>query len=489
MTNLQDPITRRQALGIGVSATLATTTLAACSNTKTTHHKSSSQNNRTRSVIFMVADGMSLGVPTLAEPFSQSLRGTTTNYCSILRDTTKVRSLVDMASADSLVTDSAAASSSWGCGHRINNGAINMTPDGRALTPITHRARNAGLRTALVTTTTITHATPAGFAANVLDRNNENKIAQQYLAAEIDILLGGGRSHFDPNLRPDKLDLAAQFQNAGYTTYQTRAQLLESKSPERMLGLFYHGHLPYTIDHINDPKLQADVPTLAEMTRTALNSLANHQPGFILQIEGGRVDHAAHANDAAGMFHDQLAFDDAIGVVREYQKNHPDTLVIITTDHGTANPGLNGMGARYTGSTTAFEKLTLAKASYGKLFAAIRARNLETATADDIIKIINEKLGLTLEADEATALLNTLNGNKPHELSRQHRNTVGIVGQILSNHNGIGWTGVSHTADYALLTAFGPGQNRFAQLQKNTDIHGQLLDLLNLNTAKTPANS
>src|SRR4029434_4694557 len=109
----------------------------------------------------------------------------------------------------------------------------------------------------------------------------------------------------------------------------------------RVLGLFWSDHLPYTIDRNREPAMQSRVPTLAEMTSSALQNLSHSPDGFLLQVEGGRVDHAAHDNDAASMLHDQLAFDDAIGVALEFAKEHGDTLVIITTDHGTGNPGLS----------------------------------------------------------------------------------------------------------------------------------------------------
>jgi alkaline phosphatase len=119
--------------------------------------------------------------------------------------------------------------------------------------------------------------------------------------------------------------------------------------PQKVLGLFYDSHLPYTIDHIHSDALKRTVPTLAEMTRKALEILGDAPNGFLLQVEGGRVDHAAHANDAASIMWDQLAFDDAVEVVYEFVAKRDDTLMIVTSDHGNANPGLNGMGRRVRG--------------------------------------------------------------------------------------------------------------------------------------------
>src|SRR5262249_49729481 len=144
-----------------------------------------------------------------------------------------------------------------------------------------------------------------------------------------------------------------------------RDALLQNPGDEpRMLGLFHASHVPYSIDRNRDPAIAKQAPTLAEMTQAALSSLSKSEKGFLLQVEGGRIDHAAHDNDAPAMRWDQLAFADAIGTVVKFQLERPDTLVVITADHGTGNPGLNGMGDSYQKSTTCFERLAKASASF-----------------------------------------------------------------------------------------------------------------------------
>ena len=157
-----------------------------------------------------------------------------------------------------MVTDSAAASSAWGGGQRVNNGSINVDFSGKEVTPIAAiLKKNCNARIGLVTTATVTHATPAGFAASISSRGNENSIAPQYLN-RVDVIL-------------------------------------------------------------------AD------------------DPPFLLQVEGARVDHAAHLNDIAGLLGDQLAFDDALAAMLAMIAGRDDILIVVTSDHGNANPGLNGM--------------------------------------------------------------------------------------------------------------------------------------------------
>ncbi|MDY7109537.1 MAG: alkaline phosphatase, partial [Planctomycetota bacterium] len=121
------------------------------------------RNREVRNIIFMVSDGMSPGVPELAESFSQLVRGRSTNWHELARDPRTSRGYLQTGSLSSMVTDSAAASTAWASGSRAFNGALNVLPDGTRLTPVGRLARTAGRALGLVTTTTITHATPAGF--------------------------------------------------------------------------------------------------------------------------------------------------------------------------------------------------------------------------------------------------------------------------------------------------------------------------------------
>ena len=140
------------------------------------------------------------------------------------------RSLQDTASANSPVTDSAAAGSAWGCGQRINNGAINYDPQGKALKPILSYAKEAGKQTGLVTTCRLTHATPAAFTVNVKERGMENAIARQYLEREVDVLLGGGARHFlQEQADGSVVDYGAKFREAGYTLATDRDELMAGR--------------------------------------------------------------------------------------------------------------------------------------------------------------------------------------------------------------------------------------------------------------------
>lgn len=424
-----------------------------------------------RGVVFIVSDGMSPGVLTLAQAFSQQIRKTDTCWWQLLQRQDTVKGLMDTASANSLVTDSAAASSSWGSGQRVNNGMINVTPNGKFLEPIAVTLQKRGIRTGLVSTATITHATPAGFAANVAKRDNEESIATQYLN-RVDILLGGGEKFFDPAKRSDKKDLWSEYRAAGYEVARNAAELAALPTG-KMLGVFSDGHLPFSLDRKHDESLKKIVPELAVMAAKALGEMLNKDQRFLLQIEGARVDHAAHLNDIAGLLHEQLALDDAIAVVTKMLAGRDDVLVIVTSDHGNSNPGLNGMGASYQRTNQHFSRIADISASFEKIQSDLAAGKIT-----DIAAYIQSKTGYLLDQKEAKALRASIKNEAITEWNHLLATPQGLLGQMLGNHTGVGWTGSVHTSDPTLITAFGPESSRFNGLVKNSDVHGHLLEVL-----------
>ena len=276
----------------------------------------SAKPKRAKNIIFCVSDGMSMGVPTMVDHLSQIRDRRNSYWAWLIKQPWAVTGLQDTRSLNSVVTDSSAASSSWGSGSHIWNGMVNMLPDKTELRTLTQLMIAAGVKCGLVTTATITHATPAGFCVNHLWRDEEEKIAEHYLTSGVDVLMGGGDKFFDGVKRKDKMDLYAKFAAAGYAVVKDSASLASSNS-KRVLGIFSDGHIPYTIDRDNDPALQATVPTLADMAKAAIAKLKGGKNGFLLQIEGARIDHAAHTDDLAAQLFDQIAFEEAVRMMHQ----------------------------------------------------------------------------------------------------------------------------------------------------------------------------
>jgi alkaline phosphatase len=414
---------------------------------------------RPKNIIFCVSDGMSPGVLMMAEYFSKIARGKGTRWAALVNDMTASRGVQDVAALNSPVTDSSSSSSAWGSGSRINNAQVNVLPDGTKLTPIMQLAKQAGKRTALVTTATVTHATPAGFAASQPRRDDEYLIGLQY-KDRVDVVMGGGLRHFEAGKRKDKLDAVGEFAKAGYAVMKTKAEM---KQAGKVLGLFADSHVPYTID-------KAEVPTLAEMTRFALDGMEGARKGFIMQVEGARIDHAAHNNDIAGMLWDQLAYDDALGVCLDYAARRGDTLVITTSDHGNSSPGFNGMGPEYVESGKCFERILKAKGSFDQLPRLFGAK----PSGARVREVIEAQNGVVITAEEAELVAAAAGGKKGISINRGQDAAFGVLGLVLSNYYGVAFTGMNHTSEYTTITSTGPGSLPFEGLVRNTDVFPRL---------------
>ena len=257
-------------------------------------------------------------------------------------------------SADSDITDSASAATAMSTGYKTINRMLGMTPDNDSFVPdevptILELAEQKGLATGLVATSQICHATPAGFAAHVTHRNQFNKIAAQYFdqfAAKnqsLEVLLGGEKRNFTPTGRPeyyneagkkinddnDNRDLITEFKGKGYAVVENTASL-KTAGTDKLLGLFTHkGGL--TPEHKRAPDNVE--PRLPEMTQKALEVLAKDPDGFLVMIEGSQIDWAGHDNNYEYLMGEMKAFDQAVKMALDFQKNNPDTLVIVTADH------------------------------------------------------------------------------------------------------------------------------------------------------------
>jgi len=228
-------------------------------------------------------------------------------------------------SASSSVTDSAAAATAIATGEKVNNGILSLaTPgDGQELETLLERAQARGLAVGLVTTTFITHATPAAFGAHEANRDNYAQIGADYLnQTRPDVLLGGGGNGIT----------VAGAEAAGYTvaTDSSQMQAADTSAVSRLSGQFGTSNLPYEYDGLGN------LPHLSEMAAVALDVLDNDPDGLFLMIEGGRIDHACHANDIDRVVSEVVEFDNAFDVVRSWASGHREnTLLIVTADHET----------------------------------------------------------------------------------------------------------------------------------------------------------
>jgi alkaline phosphatase len=429
----------------------------------------SDKNKKAKNIILLVSDGMSTGTLNMADMYLSRKNGVGSNWLQLYRDNRVSRALMDTASASSIVTDSAAASSAWGGGFRVKNGALNVGPDGTAHLPIWQKFKKAGKMAGCVTTVPITHATPAGFCVNSKSRNSQDDIASQYLSLGFDVMMGGGQKYFDSATRKDQKDMFAAFKSKGYQVAKTRSEMMQTSNDQPILGVFDVDALPYEIDRRADSKLQQSIPSLAEMTEKAIKRMKNNPNGFVLQVEAGKVDWAAHANDIGGLLFDQVAFDEAVKVAIDFAEQDKNTLVIITTDHGNANPGVI-YGKNANDNFDSIQKYTHTN-------EYILNKIDSNSTLSQVKEVIDFSNGSTISEEDAKTVLGYYDGLHKEEggLYNYKKLPYKSFAEMQQKSNSVGWISMDHSADYVELVLFGPGSELLKPFIKNTDLHYLML--------------
>ena len=425
---------------------------------------------KAKNIIFLVSDGMSTGTLNMADLFLSRKTGKGSHWLQLYKENRVTRALMDTASANSIVTDSSAGSSSWGGGVRVPNGSLNVGANGEQYLPILQKFKQAGKMVGCVTTVPITHATPAGFCVNSKSRNSQEDIAGQYLDLNFDVMMGGGNQYFAADKRKDKADMYAKFAAKGYQVAKTRTEMMSASNDKPVLGVFGEDAIPYYIDRNNDAELQKTVPSLAEMAQKAIDRMKNHPKGFVMQIESGKVDWAAHANDIAGLLHDQIEFDEAIKVAIDFAEKDKETLVIITTDHGNANPGvIYGKDANAN-----FDSIQKYTHTNEWLLNNIHADS-SVSQVRDIISATN---GHTIAEEDAKTVLSYYDGLHKEDggLYNYKKLPFKAFAEMQKKTNSVSWISMDHSADYVELAMFGPGSDLLKPFVKNTDLHYLMLE-------------
>jgi alkaline phosphatase len=425
---------------------------------------------KAKNIIMMVSDGMSTGTLNMADMLLQRKMGKGSNWLNLYRENKVSRGLMDMASANSLVTDSAAASSSWGGGKRVNNGSLNISPNGEENLPIWQKFKAAGKMTGCVTTVPITHATPSGFCVNSKSRNAQPEIALKYMQLKFDVMMGGGHEFFSGETREDKRDLYAEYRANGFQVANNRTEMLALNTEKPILGVFYKDGLPYAIDRDNSKEVSDQIPSLAEMTKVAIDKMKDAKNGFVLQVEGGKIDWAAHANCAAGLIYDQIAFDEAIKIAIDFAEADGNTLVIITTDHGNANPGL----VAGSNVNTHFDSLHAYKHSNDWILKGFTPES----TLAQIKERVNFASNISLTDEEAKTLQNYyLKLTKGEDGLYNYANLpFRSLAEIQKSRTSVSWISMDHSSDYVEIAMFGPGSDKMKPFMKNTDLHYFMLN-------------
>jgi len=386
-----------------------------------------------------------------------------------------VMGLLATSPFDAYVTDSAAAASAMSTGSKVRNGAISITPDGSSPRTVMEAAKAAGKRIGLVTTATVFDATPAAFALHTKSRRDSQALVDQLLVLEPDVLMGGGAEYFLPatagGKRTDSRDVIAAFRAKGYPVARNTAELAAVSAP-KFLALFSDDDMDFEIER--DPVKE---PTTAEMAAAALKALAQSPSGFVLLVENENVDTAGHHNDAASLMRALWAFDDAVKIALEFQRQHPDTLVIVTGDHETGgfSPtyALKDPGAAssrfYAGDDQLrmLERITLS-------LSGVKDKLGKQPSGEVLDQLLAQHFpGFRLDADLRQLIL----GGKSEERNFSYT-PQNALGRMVARQTGYYWGTSGHTPQPVLVGAIGPGAELFRGYQDNTDFGRHLHQLI-----------
>ncbi len=314
-------------------------------------------------VIMMVPDGMGFADVTATRILRNCGNHPTTNpfvFCAegpggppLYLETLEHIGYQRTYSKVNTITDSSAAASAFACGEKFVNNEVCFHADSTPHNPsVLELAKSQGMATGLVATQTITHATPASFAAHLANRNCENEIARQYIQeTRPDVLLGGGTGKFRTTTG-DACGTAGDFiseaESTGYTYVQTKAEMdsAAARGVHRLLGLFASGSL--TPEFLGTAPLSE--PRLPDMTKAALTILDRNKAGFFLMVEGSLIDSGNHAESLQYQYGEMSAFDEAVKVVLDWINASPErqqhTLLIILADHETGGFAVKGVGTK-----------------------------------------------------------------------------------------------------------------------------------------------
>ncbi len=277
-----------------------------------------------KNIILFIGDGMGVAQITAAKIVNGTLNLQRFKHIGLLMT----------YSQDELITDSAAAGTALATGFKTTNGAISVTANGKPLKTVLEYAHDADKATGLVVTSSITHATPAVFAAHVKSRKQHTRIAEQIAekisAGEINVLFGGGRGYFLPlsmsdSKRWDNKNLLADM-SAVTTLIATPEEFDALGKVSSVAGFFARKHLP---------KADKRNPSLPAMTKKAIEILAKNNQGFFLMVEGSQIDWAGHENNQEYLVKEVIDFDKAVGAGLDFAENNGRTLVLVTADHET----------------------------------------------------------------------------------------------------------------------------------------------------------
>jgi alkaline phosphatase len=446
-------------------------------------------------VFLFIGDGMAISQINSAEAYLSAKDSATPGVKRLQFPQFPTQGMMTTYDAGRYITDSASAGTAMYTGNKTLDGVIAMdTSKSKKYPTIYEMAKKAGMKVGIVSSVSLDHATPACTYAHQPSRNDYYEIALQAATSGFDYFAGGGFK--DPDGKKSKMtepkaNVIEAAKKAGYTYVNNALEIMNLKPGNGKIiavspKLDEDKALPYSMDmNINDVNL-------ADFTRKGIELLENPK-GFVMMVEGGKIDWSAHANDAAATILDVIAFDEAVKEAIAFYKKHPsETLIIVTGDHETGGMTLGFAGMKYE---TAFSNISQQKISFqefDRIF--LKFKKEKGGSFSDFFPVIQKNFGLGTGKLQLTkremkqleqAFDDNMNKDK-NELAKDDETYLLYGGyeplsmtitHILNQKAGIAWTTYSHTGVPVPVYSIGKGSELFSGYYDNTDIAKNLMTL------------
>ena len=432
-----------------------------------------------------IGDGMGQAQVNLTQAYLSASKGET-GFGEMTFTQFPYTGLITTHSASSLATCSSAAGTALATGMKTSNGRVSMSPGGDTIyQTIAEKAQEAGMKTGIVTSVSIDHATPASFYTHNTMRSNYFEIGVDLSRSGFDYFAGGGFLEPDGKLDGRPANVLKEAVKNGYTIIDNPNDFNTLNKSSKVLVISpvqgSSASLPFTLGS-NPANL-----SLADFTAKGIRVLTN-QRGYFMMVEGGKIDWACHMNDAATTVHEVMAFDAAIReALKVYMLFPEETIIVVTADHETG--GLS-LGNRLPGGEVNPYVLLGQKTSPENFSNYINGYRKKSS--GDIDQDFERFMGMltnmfgfnsgdestTLTAEEVLDLKEAFmkSMNSTAESNLVANTTIGIM----NNKAGISWGTTDHTAVAVPVYAIGAGAERFTGYHDNTDIPKILEDLLGL---------
>jgi alkaline phosphatase len=446
-------------------------------------------------VFLFIGDGMAMAQINSAEIYTTAVSSKDINIKKLGFTQFPVQGLTTTYDAGTFITDSASAATAIATGHKTLSGIVNMDPTKTIwYKTIAEYAHDSGKKVGIVSSVSLDHATPACFYAKAPSRGNMYDIAMQIPVSNFEFFGGGG--FVEPKGKSkDKTSIYDLFKDNGYTVVNDPAAFKSLKAGASKIiavnnVLQDSNAMPYDNDRA------ANDLSLSDYTSKAIELLDNPK-GFFIMVEGGKVDWACHANDAASSISDVLAFDKAVSEAVSFAKKHPaETLIIVTGDHETGGMSIGFAGTQYT---TFFDRIANQKGSYVKFNSTIlepykSTHTFANAKLADILAEVEKFFGIKyseLSDAEKDLLERSFIRSMKGDVEKVKQEDIYLLyggyepltvtlTHMVNSRAGIGWTTYSHTGVPVSTFASGAGQDLFYGYYDNTDLFGKLMGVMGL---------